>query len=199
MTHPLSLLSPIQRLAVKYAAAGWGDKRIADELKVSAGQVAKWRKLDPVFRSALQIASLDHITLVETTLAEGERLAAQTLMEALGAETPNGKPHWNVRIQAAQSLLDRAGSRGKAIERQQIAQGVVTTHVKAGMAPGGVEEALRKALLDPGVRSWLKTEGKLEVLSAGAGVEEVSAQLVLEAGDDEAAQGDLFQGDGTNG
>lgn len=195
-------LTPIQRLAVKYAAAGWGDRRIADELKISIGQVAKWRKNDPSFRAALQVASLHHTDLVEATLAEGEREAALTLIAALSSETHQGKPHWTVRIQAAQSLLDRAGTRGKAIERQQIAQGVVTTHLKGGTLPqGGVEEALRNALRDPGVRAWLKAEGKTELLTAETIIEEavVSAQLVLEPPDEETPdQLDLF-GDGTNG
>lgn len=161
--------------------------------------VAKWRKTDPLFRKALEVASLDHAQLVEAALAEGERAAAETLIEALGAETPQGKPHWTVRVQAAQSLLDRAGARGKAIERQQIAQAGVVTHLKGISASGNVEEALRNALRDPGVRAWLKSEGKMELLSAETAPEgeEISAQIVLAPTDTEAEQLELL--DGTDG
>ena len=145
-------LSPIQRVAVRHLAAGWSDERVSQELKVAKGQITKWRKLDPEFKKALEEATLDHVTLVEAMLVDGERQAAETLIQALRAESRGG-PNWTVRLNAALSLLDRAGQRGRAVEKQQIAQVVARAQPE-------VEDALRRALRDPGVRSWLKGQEK---------------------------------------
>lgn len=145
-------ISPIQRLAIKHLASGWSEDRVAAELKVAKGAIRKWRGYDPEFREELEKAVLSHADLVEAMLVEGERKAAETLIQALQAET-RGAPNWSVRLNAALSLLDRAGQRGRAVEKQQIAQVVAR-------AQPDVEDALRRALRDPGVRSWLKNSEK---------------------------------------
>jgi hypothetical protein len=88
---------------------------------------------------------------------EGEKQAAETLMQALGAESKSGAPLWKQRIDAAVSLLDRAGQRGKAIERQQIqAESTVTTTSEADRV-----SALKAALRDPGVRAWIEANNMM--------------------------------------
>lgn len=149
---PWMPLSPIQKTAIRYLASGWGNERVGKELKVSAGQVKKWKATDPEFQRELELATIHHADMVEAMLIEGERKAAETLIEALKAESRGG-PNWTVRLNAALSLLDRAGQRGRAVEKQQIAQVVAR-------AQPDVEESLRRALRDPGVRSWLKASGK---------------------------------------
>ena len=161
-------LSPIQHLAVKYLSAGWPVTRTAAELRLPPWTVTKWKQ-DPEFQEALTKGVLQHSELVEAMLLEGESRAAETLIQALAA-AKNGVPQWTVRVQAAITLLDRAGQRGKAIERQAVAQ----------VNPGGslmggdqLEEGLRKALRDPGVRAWLKSTGGVEALAQAADAEPI--------------------------
>jgi hypothetical protein len=182
-------LSPIQRTAIKHLAAGWSDERVAGELKVAKGAIKKWRTIDPEFKRELENASIRHADLVEAMLVEGERKAAETLIAALGAET-RGNPNWSVRLNAALSLLDRAGQRGRAVERQQIAQVVAR-------AQPDVEDALRRALRDPGVRTWLKSQenGLAALLPAETMQIEVDLQpdnpeaepLLLDSGEEKIA------------
>lgn len=152
-------LTPIQHLAVKYIAGGWSTTRVSQELKLSPNIIKKWRSADPVFMAALQTAIAHHSELVEAMLMQGEAAAAKVLIDALSADNKLG-PNWNVRVQAAVTLLDRAGQRGRAIERQQVA---VAT-MKGGVPD--VEDALRRALRDPGVRQWLKEAGATASLAA---------------------------------
>lgn len=165
------MISPIQRLAITHLAAGWSDERVAAELKIAKGQVAKWRRIDAGFKSELEKATLNHAASVEALLIAGEREAAETLLLALKAES-RGAPNWTVRLNAALSLLDRAGQRGRAIEKQQIAQVVAR-------AQPDVEDALRRALRDPGVRSWLKGKegGLMNLLTSGAETITIEADL----------------------
>lgn len=164
-------LSPVQRTAIKHLAAGWSDERVAGELKVAKNVIKKWRTVDPEFMRELQAASIRHADLVEAMLIEGERKAAETLIQALSAESRGG-PNWSVRLNAALSLLDRAGQRGRAVERQQIAQVVAR-------AQPDVEDALRRALRDPGVRTWLKSqeEGLKALLPPSAETLEITLDL----------------------
>lgn len=148
------LLSPIQTLAVRYIAGGWSNHRTADELKIPVRAIEKWRKKDEEFRAALENAVANHVELVEAMLLEGEARAASTLVEALKAVDKLGQPRWSTRVDAAITLLDRAGARGRAVERQQVA-------VASVKSPVEVEGALRKALRDPGVREWLRETGAL--------------------------------------
>lgn len=153
--------TPVQHVAVRYLAAGWDIERVAEELKVKKGVVKKWFDSDPAFQRAYQEAVVTHTEVVEALLLVGEREAARTLIEALAADKGDKLPNWPVRVQAAMSLMDRAGTRGRAIERQQVAQ--VTANIKAN---AGAEDALRKALRDPGVRSWLKETGQMSMVEA---------------------------------
>lgn len=81
---------------------------------------------------------------------------------------------------AATTLLDRAGQRGKAVEKSQVAQ--VTAHVD-GNSPG-VEAALAKALRDPGVRMWLKESGAVVGLIGSAPQEEAEIISIDDGFDD---------------
>lgn len=173
-------LTPIQHVAVRYLAGGWPIPKVAEELKLPATIIKKWMKDHHVFREAYASQVVAHTEMVETILLEGERQAAHTLVEALGAQNRDGKPNWQARVTAATTLLDRAGQRGKAVEKSQVAQ--VTAHVD-GNSPG-VEAALAKALRDPGVRMWLKESGAVVGLIGSAPQE---AEIIsIDDGFDEA-------------
>lgn len=174
-------LSPVQLLAIKYLAAGWSEARISQELKIGKTMIKKWRAYDHEFQKELESASANHAELLGALLIKGEREAAETLMEALKAESVSGRPNWNARISAALSLLDRAGQRGKAIERQQVAAVVAR-------AEPDVSDALRRALRDPGVRSWLKEAGSVPALTSGVSAsEDVELEVDLAPSDPDVA------------
>ena len=154
-------LSPVQHVAIRYLAAGWSVEKVADEMKLPKAVVQRWLKSNFTFKAAYQQAVVAHTEIVEALLLVGEREAAATLIEALKANKSDKSPNWTVRVQAAMSLMDRAGERGRATEKQQVAQ--VTAHVKAD---GNAENALRKALRDPGVRAWLKETGQMPAVEA---------------------------------
>lgn len=178
------MLSPVQKLAIKHLASGWSDRRVAEELKLTISQVKKWRQFDGEFQKELDVAAVKHSDLVEAMLIEGERKAAEMLIEALRAET-RGLPNWTVRLNAALSLLDRAGQRGRAVEKQQIAQVVAR-------AQPDVEDALRKALRDPGVRTWLKSSGNEIAKLLPAGEQIVGLEVDLAPDDISSAPVDLL-------
>lgn len=166
MFAPMSV-SPIQHIAIKYLASGWTAGRVAEELKLTIATIKAWKN-QLEFREALQKAIVVHVDLVEAMLVAGEAAAAETLLDALKATNTQGKANWTVRVQAAITLLDRAGMRGRAIERSAVAVGGMKVGAM-GTGGGGVqvEESLRKALRDPGVRAWLKETGAMGQLSAG--------------------------------
>ena len=96
----------------------------------------------------------EHATLVRMMLEEGEKIAANTLVSALHAENEDGKS-WDVRVKAANSLLDRAGRRGAVAEK------VAEKQPKGQMRwEGDSQEAVRRALRDPAVRQWLKENNR---------------------------------------
>lgn len=170
-------LTPIQHLAIRYLAAGWSMPKTAAELKLEVGVVRRWHR-DVSFIDGLRAATQAHGDMIEAVLLAGEREAAVTMIAAMGAEKKPGIPDWNTRLTAAMSLMDRAGKRGKAIDKQQIAQ--VVTNVKA---PEEIEHALRNALRDPGVREWLRESGAVAALLSGTGEPE-EAEVIIALPDD---------------
>ena len=174
-------LSAMQHLAVKYLAGGWTGTKVSEELKVPLHVLKQWKQL-PEFQEALAKGIAHHAEMVEAVLLEGEAQAAETLIAALKAEGRFG-PNWNARISAAITLLDRAGQRGRAVEKQLALNANV--HSSARVGDGNVEDALRKALRDPGVRAWLKQSGALESLIVGA--EDVEAEVISSEAPDVSA------------
>jgi hypothetical protein len=142
-------LTPIQRLVAQRLGAGQTLVDVAEAMRLPYATVRKWSK-DEAVAQAIEEATIEHTQLVEAMLLAGERAAANTLLEALEAVDGKGQPNWKVRVTAALSLVDRAGSRGKPVERTQL-QAMV-----AGKAD--VQEALERALRDPGVRAWIQSD-----------------------------------------
>jgi hypothetical protein len=159
-------ISPIQRLMIKYLASGMDPELVASRLQLPVTLLKSWTRR-PEIETALVEAVQEHEDLVEAMLLAGEREAANTLIEALGAMTEGGKPAWRVRVTAALSLLDRAGMRGRALEKQQIQQTVLST---------STEDVLKAALRDPSVRAWISTDEKFAPLLREAEV--VEAEVV---------------------
>lgn len=171
-------LSPAQHLAIRYLAGGSTPGEVAEKLRMSPATITGWRQL-PLFKKELSVAVAEHSDLVTAVLLHGERKAAETLIGALHAETPQGKPHWLVRVDAAKSLLDRSGKRGKAIDRQQVAVADVTN--------GDMGKEIVAALRDPGVRAWLAKEPALlhAVNNTVSAPDLVEAEILLPAEEDD--------------
>lgn len=161
------MLTPMQTLAVRYLASGLSLTDTAGKMRMKVSELRGWTRL-PAFQSSLHSAMADHEALVSAQLMDGEARAAKVLAEGLDATDKNGNPNWRVRMEAALSLLDRQGRRGKAVERT----------IQATVTDGSVEHALREALKDPSVRAWIKKERPNLIEEA----EIVSAPL-LEAGE----------------
>jgi CRP-like cAMP-binding protein len=165
-------ITPVQRLAAQRLGAGQTAIEVAEILRIPYSTVRAWVR-NPDVAQAIQEAAIEHAQLVEAMLLAGEREAANTLLEALKAVNSKGDPDWKVRVAAALSLVDRAGARGKPVERTQL-QAMV-----AGKAD--VQEALSKALKDPGVRAWIKSDPDYaKMLPAGEvhAAETVDAEII---------------------
>lgn len=165
-------ITPVQRLAARRLGGGQPMITVAEEMKVPYSTIRAWAKMPEVAR-AIEEATIEHEHLVEAMLLDGERAAANTLLEALDAVNGKGEPDWKVRVAAALSLVDRAGSRGKPVERTQL-QAMV-----AGKAD--VQEALSRALRDPGVRAWIAKDPQYaKLLPAAEEVEVLPVEITQE-------------------
>lgn len=143
-------LTPQQYLAAKMLGAGTPVKEAAEKVHVTSSRVSAWKKL-PQFTRVMARATVDQEGIMRMMLLDGEHRAAAVLFDALDAVSPTGNPLWNVRLTAATELLDRAGIRGKVAARSIV-----------GITPiGDVDQAVRSALSDPGVRDWINSSPKL--------------------------------------
>ena len=140
----------------------------AAEVTTRMGARPKWVAGALRHEAAVTITAEAMIAQIEARLREGECAAAETLRYALEAEMPviteTGLvmvPDWGARLRAANSLLDRAGQRGKAVERivKKVASEIRSEIYRiSGTAE---EDRLRGALADPGVRAWLDQHTEL--------------------------------------
>lgn len=162
------MITPAQRLAAQRLGAGQPAIDVAEAMKIPYSTVRAWMR-NPEVAQAIEEATIEHSQLVEAMLLAGERAAANTLLQALEAVNGKGEPDWKTRVAAALSLVDRAGSRGKPVERTQL-QAMV-----AGKAD--VQEALARALKDPGVRAWIAKDPEYAKLLPSAEAEVVDAEI----------------------
>lgn len=137
-----------KRRIARYLAFGRPVAEIAKKLGTNPTQVYRWINEDDTIREHLQRFASSADKAVEDTLIEGERKAALVLEELAEHATSE-----KVRLEAAVSLLDRAGKRGRPVERidQRSLQFQVADSARA----------IRAALADPAVRAWLQTQPQI--------------------------------------
>ena len=104
------------------------------------------------------------------SLVEAELEAVEALRELMV-----GAKKEDVRLAAAESLLDRAGQRGKPADKSQIA----TLSLNKPL-----DESVRNALSDPGVRAYLEQKPELaKMLSAGFPPQTEKVEVVVVEGE----------------
>lgn len=143
-------LTPVQLLAAQKLGGGAAITEVAAELHIPLPTIKQWIQKQTDFQEVMYLAAVDHNQVVTALLMDGERKAAQALVSALDATTSKGTPMWKERVTAAVSLLDRAGARGRPVERQ------VSASVSAPSEQ--LEAVILKALKDPTVRAWVRAE-----------------------------------------
>jgi len=142
-----------KRLAATYLGLGYTDQRVQKALAIGPETLKRWREF-PEFTELVENLADQHHDAMAGLLADGERMAVTTMIELLNS--PNDK----VRMQAAESLLNRAGKRGKPVEKQEV---------QSVEFKGDVSEALNRALRDPGVLERLAGAGLLALPSGAEG------------------------------
>jgi hypothetical protein len=149
--------------AVRFLALGMNAKEVSERIGVHHDTVRKWKR-DPLFQAAVDRLQERHQDMMEEELLEGEKRAMKTIFEALEARLPGtvlvkedgekvefeGPPDWKTRMNAAIRMLDMQGRRGKPVEKQEVKQEMIT---------GDLNELLRQALADPGVRDFMLESG----------------------------------------
>lgn len=137
----------VERRIALMAAHGKPQTEIAQEIGRDRTTVSRILNKPEVAALVEQFMVKSEMAL-EEILVKGEKRAAETLVELLGAESTD------VRLKAAIRLTDMAGRSGKPAERVQV-QSVKLTGDAA-------EAALAQAIRDPGVRAWLAANPSVE-------------------------------------
>ena len=143
-------LPPKKLRAARLIAVGMTRNDVAGRLSIDISTLRRWHTDDEEFRAEIEDCANRMADQIEAALLEGERKAALVIDEAMEAINPEGDPDWNVRLKAAMSLLDRQGRRGKAVDKVES---------KTMELTGDVNELLRNALRDPGMRPYLADLG----------------------------------------
>lgn len=156
VTHRSLIRESLMARAAALKVAGATDAETAKACGVSTATIRTWRQNERyiAFMEGFVEATAK---AVETMLEVGEKKASAVMVEALDAETSEGRPDWNIRLQAARRLLDMQGQRGRPTEKQEINQ--TTREIR-----GDMTEALTTALRDPGVQRWIAESGILKQL-----------------------------------
>lgn len=149
-------LSANKRMAATLLGMGKSKTSVAKHLGTSTSAIDLWMEKED-FAALVEEISAYHTEAMKDLLEDGERKAVVSLMELLEAEEVvygkdgvevGKKPNHEVRLKAAESLLNRMGRRGKPADKVEA-----TTHNYS-------DTAVLSALMDPGVRQWLKQTGK---------------------------------------
>lgn len=138
------------RQIARMVAVGTPYKEIASRFGLAAQTIAMYMQ-DPSFKSLVE-TYLDRLdTKAEARiledLIEAEEEALQTMRDLLSSKSDE------VKFKAAESLLNRAGKRGKATDRQELA----TLNLNKP-----IDQALQAALADPSVRKMLQQRPDLQ-------------------------------------
>lgn len=131
------------RRVARLVASGMHPREIAKQLGVTRSHVYAIAK-EPGFQQMVQDFVENNDTFVRDGLLEGERSALNFMLNLVEDENAP----LELRHKAAHTLLDRAGNRGKPVER------VESKHLN--LSADDAQAALANALRDPGVRVWLE-------------------------------------------
>lgn len=131
------------RRVARLVASGMHVRDIAKQLGLSRAQVQLVAS-EPGFQQIVQDFIENNDTFVRDGLLEGERAAINYMLNLVENESADEE----LRFKAAHTLLDRAGARGKPVERVESRQ--------LHLSQTDAQAALANALRDPGVQRWLE-------------------------------------------
>lgn len=155
-----------------WLAAGYSQQEVAKMHGVSKQYVSQLLD-DPEMQARVEELAGNYLAGVEELLLHGQRKAAAKLVQLLDATGENGRPLHTIQMQAALRLLDQAGKMGPVVKRsEQSVAGKITHHD----APK-VEESLRRALMEPSVRSAILASGGKLALPSG---EIIDVETIIE-------------------
>ena len=167
-THPA--FTPKQRIVAQLLAAGFSQGEVQRCVRVAPRTIRDWKANAPGFAAYVEHLAANQSVALASLLAQGEELAVVTALEVMQhAETDKGKPDYRLRLSAAVEFLNRRGERGMPVARQQIQSTIIS---------GDVEDAIKTALRDPGVKAWLSNNPEArEALGTIGEVEETRGLL----------------------
>lgn len=120
---PAASLTPQQLQAAMADAYGAEREEIANLIGVSISTITKWRRKSDYSAYVAQLRDEQRQGLARVVLemrhelVDGVRAAIRTLVMALDAETDKGKPSWQTRMRAAETLMEH----GIALHKEQLA------------------------------------------------------------------------------
>lgn len=132
---------------------------------------------DPAFIAMVERVSQEHTEVMETMLLNAEFQAVETLSKLLASEQDD------IRLKAATNLLDRAGKRGVVVNK--VEQNTVQRTMEF---KGDLNEAMARAMRDPGVRKWMLEQTDFKQLPAAANLSGVVDQGSEVLGDEGVAE-----------
>lgn len=127
----------------RLVASGMHPRDIAKQIGLTRAHIYAIAK-EPGFQEMVQDFVANNDTFVREGLLEGERSAINFMVNLVENESADEE----LRFKAAHTLLDRAGARGKPVERVESKS--------LQLSGDAAQAALANALRDPGVRSWLE-------------------------------------------
>lgn len=136
-----------RKMLAVYLGLGY-DPRIAARRVGTTEKAVRDLLTDPEFVLLVEKVADDHTTVMAELLQNSEAMAVQTMMELLDSESDD------VRLKAAQDLLNRSGKRGPVISK------VETKNLEF---KGDLNEALLAAIADPGVRALFGIQAPTEL------------------------------------
>lgn len=127
----------------RLVASGMSLREVAKHLGLTRAHVGAIAR-EAGFQQLVQDFVESNDTFVREGLLEGERAAINFMLNLI--ENPDADEE--LRFKAAHTLLDRAGARGKPVERVESKS--------LQLSGDAAQAALANALRDPGVRSYLE-------------------------------------------
>lgn len=129
-----------KRMAATYYAMGRSNAFITETLGISNETLNRWNE-SPEWNAFVEDIAERHAEVMNDLLEDAERIALATMVELTNSKDAK------TRFKAAESLLNRAGKRGKPVD--QVEQRSVSM-------TGDMNSALARALADPGVLQRLQ-------------------------------------------
>lgn len=139
------------RKAARLLASGLSYSEVAQLTGLAEQTIANKNAQDPKFKQMVEKYATKFEATLEDRIIDGLIEAEEDAVETMRGLMADAQSE-EVRFKAAESILDRAGRRGKAAETKQIA----TLNLNEP-----IDKALQSALADPTVRKLLDTKPEL--------------------------------------